>query len=75
MTPIETRILAFLTERRRQGEGWTSIAEIRAEVKPATGSNISHSLSMYSRVLPGVESRGGWGLGQQFQVRMKEVPS
>lgn len=70
MTPIESHILALLTERRRQGEGWTSLNDIRRAVK-FRGDYLASAVSR----IPGVESRGGWELGQQFQVRLKELPA
>lgn len=75
MTPFESTVSAFLTERRKQGDGWTPISEIRAVVKSASGTNLSMSLATHVRLVPGVEVRGGWALGQPFQVRMKEIPS
>lgn len=75
MNTFETTVAAFLSDRRAQGEGWTSISEIREVVKPKSGTKLSMSLATYVRLVPGVEVRGGWALGQPFQVRMKEVPS
>lgn len=73
MTDFESKVLAFLNERRKQGDGWTSVREIRDVVKPASGSKLGCSLATYVRIVAGVETRGGWATGQQFQVRMKEV--
>lgn len=70
MTPIESNILALLTERRRHCDGWTSLNDIRRAVK----FRVDFLASTVSRI-PGVVSRGGWDLGQQFQVRLKEIPA
>lgn len=75
MTDFNAKVIAFLAERRKSGDGWTRLAEIREHVNPKSESKLSCSLATYVRIVPGVEVRGGWALGQQFQVRMKEVPS
>jgi hypothetical protein len=72
MTDFDSKVTAFLTERRKTGDGWTSIAEIREHVKPPSQTKVCYSLSCYVRLVPGIEMRGGWELWQQFQVRMKE---
>jgi len=75
VSTFESKVIEFLTERRTQGDGWTPVRDIRAVVKPKSGTKLSMSLATYVRLVPGVEVRGGRALGQPFQVRMKEVPS
>jgi len=75
MNTFESAVSAFLTDRRKHGDGWTSISDIREVVKPKSDTKLYTGLATYVRLVPGVEVRGGWALGQPFQVRMKEVPS
>lgn len=74
MTDFDSKVTAFLTERRKSGDGWTSIAEIRAACPLAEldAARVGTNLSTYVLLVPGIETRGGWDLGQQFQVRMRE---
>jgi len=72
MTDFESKVTAFLTERRKSGDGWTSLAELRGHVNPDAQSELGYSFATHVRLVPGIETRGGWALGQQFQVRMRE---